>query len=265
MWLIKLLKWLLVFIISAVFVLLLFSSTISFSFAEITKPENSKQLLFSVLASAMPKEPDTSKMRNQIEYDCQNKSELQLPLDEGNDTVTINCEDIRNNKPLNEALLGSLFDKIYYKDYGCSFMECFKQNKNEPPFFLFSKIANDFFTKLSVKIIIAAIIAGIALIFLGGIRKVANTLITAGLPFIIMLFTRNSIIQQISASQNLQPLLPLITSLDALSNKLFASFLIAGVILLIISLIFHKKKEEKPVEKAKAKASEKPRARKKKK
>lgn len=236
----------LIFLISAIFVALLFSLTVSFSFSEITKPANSKQILFSMLASAMPKEPETSAMTNQIVQECQNKSELQLPLGEGNDSVTINCDDIRNNKPLNEALLDSLFNKIYYKEYGCSFLDCLKI-KDAPPFFLFAKVSNDFFTKLNLKIIIAAIIAGIALILLGGIRKLANSLIAAGLPFIIVLFTKNSIMQQLSSRQELQPLIPLINSLDALSNKLFASFLALGIILLIISLIFHKReKEEKP-------------------
>ncbi len=254
MWLIKLLKWLLVFIISAAFVMLLISATISFSFAELTKPENSKQILFSMPVSAMPQGVEADAMKNQITEGCQNRIELQLPLGEGNDTITINCEDIRNNKPLNEAILGSLFNKIYYKDYGCSFLQCFQRgskNSNEQPFFLFAKVANDFFTKLSVKIMIAAIIAGIALILLGGIRKVANSLITAGLPFIIILLTRNSMMRQISSSQNLQLLLPLITSLDALSTKLFASFLAAGLVLLAVSLIFRKRakireKEIKP-------------------
>jgi hypothetical protein len=268
MWLIKLLRWLLVFIISTAFVLLLISTTVSFSFAEITKPENVKPILYSVFASSMPEEQDFSKMQVPINYECENKTELQLPLGESNDTITINCDDIRNNKPLKEAIFDSLFNKIYYKDYGCSFLQCFeKSNKNEPPLFIFSKSANDFFTKLSVKIIIAAIIAGIALILLGGIRKVANSLITAGLPFIILLLTRNSMMQQISSSKNLQPLLPLITSLDALSTKLFASFLIAGILLLVVSFIFRKAflrkkalgkktkpKEEKAVEKPKPKA-----------
>lgn len=270
MQIVKVLKWLLVFIISLVFVMLLVLTTVSFSFVEITKPSNSKTILFSMLSMAMPKDVSSDAMRNQILHDCENNTELQLPIDEGNDSITINCNDIRNNKPLDEAMLDSLFDKIYYRDYGCSFLQCFeKTNKNEPPYFLFAKVANDFFQSLSTKVVIAAIIAGVILLLLGGIRIVAKNLITAGLPFIIILLTRNSVMQQISSNQNLQPLLPLITSLDAAMTKIFAAFLVSGIILFIIALVFKKKakpkKEKIKLPKAKPAKPAKQKARKKKK
>lgn len=271
MLIVKVLKWLLVFIISAIFVMLLVLTTVSFSFAEITKPANSKTILFSMLSMAMPKDVDSDAMHNQIIYDCKNKTELQLPIDDGSDSVTINCEDIRNNKPLNEALLDSLFDKIYSRDYGCQFLQCFeKSSKDEPPLFLFAKVSNDFFKNLSTKVVIAAIIAGIILLLLGGIGIVAKNLITAGLPFIIIVLTRNQAMQLLSSKTEFQPLLPLITSLDTTMTKIFAIFLITGIVLFVISLVFKKRAGKPKAEIGKIKAAkgkpakQKPRKRKKK-
>lgn len=271
MLIVGLLRKFLVFIISTIFVMLLVLTTVSFSFAEITKPANSKTLLLSVLSLAMPKDVGSDAMHNQILYDCENKIELQLPIDDGSDSVTINCNDIRDNKPLNEVLLDGLFDKVYYKDYGCRFLQCFEKNsKDEPPFFLFAKVANDFFQNLSTKVVIAAIIMGVTLLLLGGIRTVAKNLITAGLPFIIILLTRNQGMQLLSSKAEFQPLLSLITSLDAATTRIFAAFLITGIILFVIALVFKKRagkpkaKIEKIIKAAKGRQS-KPKARKRKK
>ncbi|MBS3090236.1 hypothetical protein J4433_00520 [Candidatus Pacearchaeota archaeon] len=256
----RILKWLAVTILSIIFVSLLFIIPFTLSFAEITKVENAKPLFISLFMPALQKDnAKSSQLQNQIAYDCKNKTELQLPLETGeNSTVTINCNDIKNGKSIWGAVLSDLFNKTYYKDYECSFLECFKKSGEKPeesPLFIFSRIANEFFTAASKQVIIAAIILGALLILLGGIKTVSKNLVIAGLPYIFLLIGRDSISQQISQNPNFNPLLPLFTPLTDISMRIFGIFLAAGIILFLISLLFRRKagKPEKPAEKTKPK------------
>jgi ABC-type multidrug transport system fused ATPase/permease subunit len=246
-------KWLLVFVLSSIFVTSLLSITITFSFAEATKPENVKPLLLSMLSATMPKGAEQAEMQGRIIEACQNKEEIELPVggEEGQaiESIKINCNDARSNKSFSELAMEGLFDKIYYADYGCKFTECFKEKRE--PFFIFSKMSNEFFTDISEKVVIATIIAGILLVLFGGIMIVAKNLITAGLPFFILLLTRKEFMQKLSSSKQFEALMPLITRIDYLSSRIFLVFLITGAVLFVIAFIFRRRaKKAKEVKKA---------------
>lgn len=253
------LKWITVFLLSMVFVGLLFVVPFSLSIAEITKPDVMKPIFFSISA-AMPQDIDAnSKLEASIKIECETADEVQLPVD-STENITINCNEIRNNVPLNEAILDDFFDKMYYADYNCSFIECLKnQEKGDFPTFIFAKPANDFFRDASFKSVLVLIAIGILIILLGGIRTVANNLIIAGLPF-ILLIARDRIMQA-AAGPALQPFIPLLSSVTDISFMIFGAFFAAGIILLVFSFVFRKKAKkvllqkkpkQEPVKKAKS-------------
>ncbi|MFH0831635.1 MAG: hypothetical protein V1886_02095 [archaeon] len=243
----RVLKWIAVLLLSMVFVGLLFVVPFTLSLAEITKPEVMKPLFFAISA-AMPQDADAnSKLDASIRIECETVDEVQIPVD-STENITIDCNDIRNNVPINEAILDDFFDKMYYANYTCSFIECFKtQEKGEFPSFIFSKPANDFFKDASMKAVLVLIIIGLLIILLGGIRTVANNLIIAGLPF-ILLIARDRIMQA-AATPNLQPFIPLLSSVTDISFMIFGAFFAAGIILLVFSFVFKKRAKKEPKQK----------------
>ena len=113
---------------------------------------------------------DTASM--QQSYDafiavCAVRDVVEIPLG-GGETITLDCDTLGGIEAsdLGRIMATKMFDKIYYKEYDCDFIECLKTNQF---FVIFSAKSNAFFRSMQVACLIGiAISAGILFVSLEG-------------------------------------------------------------------------------------------------
>lgn len=227
---------------------LLCTFIISFSFSEATKPEVIKPLFEGLVESSMPADFDLNGSYQEILFLCVNKTSIELPLQENSrENTTVSCDKVRNGNPsiLIDIIADSLFDKIYYKNYGCSFLGCFKGNFD--PLFLFSESANALlmdFAYLLLAIFIILLLLSLPLIKL---KTASLIFIINGLPSLLSLIVKD-IPSNIRGIGNLNQLTPFFSSFINSISLLSLGCLAIGFVLLILS-IFVRKTKTKPKKK----------------
>ncbi len=197
---------------------------------------------------------------------------IDLPLGEDEDVkaeiITLKCSDIKESEPKDiPNLIGNaLFDKIYYKQYDCSFFECVKQmqkGKLEPLIF-FSSFAHSFFKSLIVLFLVVSLLLITSIFFLNKPHyKFFNNI---GICFIIV-GLQSFFIKFISTKLPQEDFFSLIIQLINIFYKNFFNILIIGIVLLVLGILFSiflikkgkkkKKKIKKKKEKIKKKKEEK--------
>ena len=94
---------------------------------------------------------------------CENHSSFNL--NKGNYSFKIPCYlTEKNESVLVDYLVNNLSDEIYYKNYNCNFLDCFKTEKQ--PFFVISKHSKDYFQeKFYVFLLISILLSLIVFLF----------------------------------------------------------------------------------------------------
>ncbi len=65
---------------------------------------------------------DTEELREALLFQCKSKSSVELPVQ--SQTITLKCSEVKSNPNILAVMANALFDKIYYKTYGCNFFGC---------------------------------------------------------------------------------------------------------------------------------------------
>ncbi len=119
---------------------------------------------------------------------CQNNSDFVFSDPETGFVFEISCDSI--NKGVEEVInegISDFVDKVYYKDYECSFLNCFKEA--DVPFFLVSEKAKNYWHKNSYFALIISVFLILLMFFL--IEKktslpfvVGGLMMLSALPFV---------------------------------------------------------------------------------
>ncbi len=118
---------------------------------------------------------------------CENNSEFIFSKD--GQTFNISCESIRNGSDaiMNESA-SDFVHEIYYKDYDCSFINCF-ENGDGSPFFLVSKKTYEYSKSKFYFILLICFVLAVILFFLAESKSnfpilLGSLLVVSALPFI---------------------------------------------------------------------------------
>jgi hypothetical protein len=166
--------------------------------------------------------------------------------------VTLNCSSVKASRPEDlGALIGeAAFDKIYYKKYGCEFIQCYQQADSQGKISLFStSLANQFFKKVLIYLWIGTALFGLILLISAKGWEIpkdfGKSLIVVGLPVIFTKFLKEKINLPTGASAA-QPLI------DKLLNSISNIYLIAiaaGILLIITGYLGSYLTEKKDIKK----------------
>lgn len=170
---------------------------------------------------------------------------IELPLGEaviGLGNITLKCADIKASTPqeMEALVIDMVFDqKIYYKKYNCSFVDCLRNPpesvKGQEFMILFSDMASKSFRMYTNYLLIISIVLIILLILLSVPKYTLFTtlgidFIIAGLPFFAIKFGVTSIPMPEFGT-------PFIKQFFNSISTSFLALLVLGIVLLIVGII----------------------------
>jgi len=158
-------------------------------------------------------------------------------------SLELKCSDISSitSSDLPEFLSNATFDKIYFKKYDCSFIQCIQLPRQEKFLFFISGQANEFFEKIIIYLGVATALS--LFIFVaatetwpGRFKAVGVSLIFTGITYFLISFVKVYAAQQLpqEISTKVSPLINQI--FDSISGNLLIIF-IAGIILTTIGIV----------------------------
>ena len=159
-----------------------------------------------------------------------NQSEINLSYEGYN--FTISCTEIQNNvTELRESLIKSFIEEIYYKDYNCSYWNCF--NSSEPPLFLISEKSQKYWKENFYFALTAVIVLTTLLFFLLEKRKnlpitIGSLIAIASLP----LLTIQKILSFIPGEFN-----EISAIFFTQSPQIFSRLIITGIVLIVLGIL----------------------------
>ncbi len=175
---------------------------VSVGMAEFTEYENLNAVFNEIIGSQMEQisgstgnsEEDLQEIYDKLLEQCGDKESIEIPVIELNQTVTINCEELRENglqsvqELATEMMVTPLFDQIYYKEYDCEFITCVQRGD---VLVLFSEKGNEFFTEAQIYAAAATLGFAVLVILLSEnwpdrFRGVGWSMVTVGLTYIFM-------------------------------------------------------------------------------
>ena len=116
-----------------------------------------------------------------IEVYCRNNSEFVFSKEGG--TFEVSCEDAGEGvDAVINSTLENFIEDMYYKDYDCSFIECFEKGKGIPYFLVSEKTKNYFHGKFYLVLLI---LIGLILVMFFLVKSKVNLLFVLGLMMIV--------------------------------------------------------------------------------
>ena len=178
--------------------------------------------------SDLNKSIDASLMNMKVA--CNVNDSIFLEMD--NDFVEIPCDVVdQGSEAVISSMIDSQVEKNYYKEYNCTFWDCFNEQN---PFFIFSEHSQDYWNSKFYFGLIASMILGAALFFF--IEKRSNYPFLLGVLFIIISFL-------FLLAGKLVPIIlgwdyaSIIGILFTQAYLVFLIFIIIGVILIFLGIV----------------------------
>jgi hypothetical protein len=227
-----------------IFVLALIGAITSAALADFTDYSNIKESMSNMLTVAFENQlqPDQmEQIHSTFKTECSEPGRTNVTQDFENLTATLSCSDINavNASGIPKLLADNIIDQLYYKDYGCSYLDCIRKDMpgaDKPIALIASAEANRFYSSIVLYFIIIAV-AGGALLAWGsgsipsGLRAFGWSFVTIGIGYFFIGLTKVMVPipgeLQATVSAMLDPLY-------ATLGQYFLYSLIAGVGLLIV-------------------------------
>jgi hypothetical protein len=224
------------------FVLFLSMVILMMAVIEITEYDNLKPVVTDIIAQQLTNQTSPeqlSQIHAQLSSQCSGKETVEMPVGE-NLNVTLNCSSVNASKPedLGTLIGGAVFDKIYYKEYDCEFIQCYQQSDSQGKISLFStSLANQFFKKVLIYLWIGTGVFGLILLISSKGWEIpkdfGKSLIVVGMPIIFTKFLKEKINlpTETSAAQ------PLIDKLLNSISNVYLIAIVAGAVLVVIGYL----------------------------
>jgi len=186
-----------------IFVLAIIGAIASAALTNFTDHSNIKESMSNMLMVAFEKQiqpGQLEQMHSMFKTECSKTGKTNVTQAFENLTVTLNCSDVNavNASGIPKLLAGNVVDQLYYKDYGCSYLDCIRKDMpgaDKPIALIASAEANRFFSSVLIYFIIAAI-AGGALIAWGAgsitaaLRAYGWSFVTIGIGYFFIGLTK---------------------------------------------------------------------------
>jgi len=167
----------------------------------------------------------------EIETYCENNSEF--VFSEEGYTIDIPCEKAsEGSSAVLEEGISDIVEDIYYDEYDCSFIRCFKESGGKP-FFLVSKIAHDYFQNRLYLMLTFALIFLIAMFFL--IERKTNFPFLTGSLIVLASFLFIKL-NWVSSFSPTGIILQIISIFLTQSSGVFWRFFITGVLIITLGI-----------------------------
>jgi hypothetical protein len=162
----------------------------------------------------------------------------------------LDCSEIidKNSTYLIELIGEKSFDNIYYKDYGCSFLDCLKKVKSPEEFsVVLSSTSHGFFSKILMPLFVFTIVFGAILLILiesweGRCKTFGLEFLSIGVFFFILPKLKNFFLQKLPEG------LPVGESISLVFDeitKILMFFLVLGLILISTWVLIKLRKKSK--------------------
>lgn len=230
---------LLLILVSTLFFLAVFSSFLTFTLASSLKYDNVKVELTSLIKNFAEGQSGLNEKLNEIlpmmKTYCNTSSEYVFSF--GNYTITIPCEIIsRGSSAIINYSSEEVIKQIYYKDYNCSFLDCFNKQQGLP-LFLISETTRVFLIN-KFYILLASSIALFILIFLL-VKKKSNAGILSGISIIFAVLPLKILSGLLpNLFKNLGDFSGIFNVFFSTANFVFVRGIILGSLLILLGIIF---------------------------
>jgi len=221
-----------------------------------------------ILVIALAKFPEYRKQSNpsdlQLQLEtlnaqCADKEEVEIKLGEPIGAVNLKCSEIATatSESLPDMVAKAIFDKIYYKEYSCSFLQCLQTLPGDEKFTVITTgHANKFFASIILPLEIASVV-GVAIVAVS-IRvwyEIAKTLgiscILIGITYFVFPVVEQGVQKFVPPEQS-SSILPVISSIFEPMRMNFLIILVIGVLLTIAGFIgAYLQKGQKPKQETK--------------
>lgn len=246
-----------------IFTTALIALVATMAFVQLTNYDTLKPIFTNLTEQQFTQQMNQTEFEQQIEQSkpllaaqCQETGAetIEVPLGEFN--VTLNCSTVQTLTPSSfaKATGTSMIDRIYYKEWNCSFIDCLKQAKGEEaPFLLFSAKANSFFSSIIIYLWIAVALGIILLIvsirnIAGILKSIGISMIVTGIPYFVMGYATTALVPPQAAAMA-SSMIALVTNLFApkflLIFEIGIALTVAGFVIGYVMKRFKKEKEKK--------------------
>jgi hypothetical protein len=163
---------------------------------------------------------------------CEGKENIQLPL--GNDNITLKCSDIASSSSdrLVKLIAVVAFDKVYYKEYACGFIDCIRNMDIQNLYIIFSYKGLQFYRSALVYAVVTTVVGLLVLTVSskgwGRLTSVGSICLVSGLSFIVLPFIKN-----IAPRADISPI---VNKLFELLSAKYVVILAIGVVLLAVGV-----------------------------
>lgn len=205
----------------------------------LTEHDNLKPIFSSLIVKQLTGE-QMSQVYSAVSIYCEKSQTFDIPMNI--EKITLQCKDVKSagQGGFPDLVAGTLFDKIYYKEYNCSIIDCIKQS----PLAIISLHANTFMENMlyifAVLALISAAVLAISSRGWGLAKSFGTTLIFIGLSYFVIVFSKSLIPPQAMEMGG-----QFINSvLDAIAFN-FLIVLIIGIALTAIWFVFGRKSTAK--------------------
>jgi len=212
--------------------------------AKFTEYGTLQPLIADTLAAELGKGIDPSESTAQLtalKANCtENRQNIEIDLGKLIGTIQLKCSEIMTAKgeDIPKLLANSIFDKIYYKEYSCNFLQCLRTLQGEERFSVITtSVANKFFSTVIIPLAVAVVI-GLALIAVsvrtwhGIMKSVGISCIFVGIPYFLFPIVEG-IIKGFVPSEQSSILQPIVATVIEPMRMNFLIVLIAGVALTV--------------------------------
>jgi hypothetical protein len=225
---------------STIFSTLLVLAILSLDIVGFTSHDNLKSLVGGVLEKQLQSsvtEEELTTLHAAFVAQCSQATEVSVPL--GDQDVTLKCSDIQSSDAsgLIPLVSSKVFDTLYYKDFGCSFIECLRSGQSENLLVVASAEGNQFYRSFQLYLWIGAA-AGLAILlvstdtWVGRLKGVGWNMFFTGLPFLLVGFVQSAVTSSLTPELE-STVAPIVDNLISSIKNKFIMVLVAGIVLLV--------------------------------
>lgn len=228
----------------ATIILIFLISVTTFSYLSVVLTSNDvlKPVLSSMLLSQLP-DNAFGELQSKIAEECKGKPSIELSISD-TDSIDIKCSDVSTKEGFKQAFADAFFDKIYYKEYDCNFLDCFSkypfQSQNgaegipEGATLILSQKMNGIMKSVFIILASVSVILLVVISLFWGLRKTSKILIGLGVASLSFLLFKQGIIQ---ITQGMPVALTniIIEKISRISLLFSSIFISVGILLWLLS------------------------------
>ncbi len=225
------------------FFVLLSLALFAYMEAEATKAENLKSFFTPMIAKGMSENLTSEQLsvaHKAYLQNCTYQNTITIPTEP--QAATLSCDEIRNSnsEQLPTLIAASLFDSMYYKDYGCDFITCLRTLEGTDKLMvMMSSTANKFYNSIFMPLLMLTAISGLGILFFA--KDLSDKLKSLGWPILI---TGASFFVLPLLFKNMpQTAAALVENLNQTAKPVFTALTIVGILLVAASFMVKKKRK----------------------